>query len=182
MYTVTEKILFRLKTEQLNTDSKLSWRKELHLLLYESAIEACQLQGNIDAAFYFFERSKAVLLLDQLNEQRWTAQFDILKQNQLKKQIIQLERRSEVTDKQSPGFDSIQREIFSKQQELERLQLDIRSNNPLYYQYSLDTSTIRIKDLHQTILRDHDALLEIFSGDSSVYILMVSRQKKNSQT
>jgi len=177
MYTVTEKILFRIKAEQLNIGSKLTWRKNFHLLLYDNAIEACHLQGNLEAALYFFERSKAILLNDQLNEQRLTADFDILKQSQLKKQIIQIERKIENTDKQSSAFNVLNSDLFRKQQELEQLQLHIRTNNPFYYQYSLDSSSIKIKDVRQSLLKDHQALLEIFSGDSSVYILMISQQK-----
>ena len=43
-------------------------------------------------AFYFFEKSRAVLLQDQLNEQHWSGESNILKQTQLEKKILQLEK------------------------------------------------------------------------------------------
>ncbi len=176
IYLITDKILFRIKTEQSDLSSKLFWRKDTREL-YENALGACLLVGNFEDALYFFERSKAILLNDQLNEQRWTAQHDVLKQSQVKKKIIQLERALVTTDKNSPATDSIQKELFTKQQELEEVQNQIKANNPLYFQYYMDTSTFKIQDIRHRLLKDHDALLEMFSGDSSVYLLMIGREK-----
>ena len=60
----------------LTSESKLFWRSDSRRL-YENAIEACYLQNNLDDAFYFFEKSRAVLLQDQLNEQHWSGQNKI---------------------------------------------------------------------------------------------------------
>ena len=43
------------------------WRDKTRSL-YENAIEACYLLNDPEKAFYFFEKSRAVLLNDQLNE------------------------------------------------------------------------------------------------------------------
>ncbi|HYJ37779.1 MAG TPA: tetratricopeptide repeat protein, partial [Chitinophagaceae bacterium] len=176
IFSITDKILFRLKNEQSDLISKLFWRKDTREL-YESAIKACNIQGNPEEAFYFFERSKAILLDDQLNEQRWTAQKDVLKQSQVKKKILQLERLLMTTEKQLPAYDSIQKELFVRQQELENIQKHIKINNPLYFQYYMDTTSIKVGDIQQRLLKDHDALIEMFWGDSNVYVLMISREK-----
>ena len=52
----------------------------------------------------------------------------------------------------------------------------IKTNNPLYYQSFVDKNFITIKDV-QEILKDHQALVELFAGDSAVYILVVTSQK-----
>ena len=79
-------MLDRIKAEQSDMQSKLFWRIDSRRL-YEHAIEACYAYGNLDDAFYFFEKSRAVLLNDQLNEQRWMGEEDILKQAQIKRKL-----------------------------------------------------------------------------------------------
>ena len=94
IYKIADQLLDKIKTYQSELQSKLFWRSDSRRL-YEHAIEACYLQGNTADAFYFFEKSRAVLLNDQLNEQHWMDEDDILKQTQLKKKILRLERGTE---------------------------------------------------------------------------------------
>ncbi|MGZ8558836.1 MAG: CHAT domain-containing protein, partial [Chitinophagaceae bacterium] len=147
--------------------------------LYEHAIEACYLQGNTADAFYFFEKSRAVLLNDQLNEQRWMGENDILKQTQLKKKILRLERELNAGTVSADQSAAIKTEIFTAKQELDRLTQLIKTGNPLYYQSFIDTVSITLQTVQQKLLRDHHALLEIFSGDNAVYALMVTAQNSS---
>jgi CHAT domain-containing protein len=50
-------------------------------------------------------------------------------------------------------------------------------NNPLYYQNFVEKNFITIKDIHERILKDHQALVELFAGDSAVYTLVVTSQR-----
>jgi CHAT domain-containing protein/tetratricopeptide (TPR) repeat protein len=176
VYTKTDQLLDRIKTEQSELESKLFWRSDSRRL-YEHAIEACYLNGSINDGFYFFEKSRAVLLQDQLNEQRWVGEKDILNQTQIKKKILQLERDLNKTNKSSKRHSELENELFSSRQELERLQELIKINNPLYYQNFVDENIITVKDVRQRILKNHQALVELFVGDSAVYILAITAQK-----
>jgi CHAT domain-containing protein len=165
VYRKADQLLERIRTEQTHLESKLFWRSDSRRL-YENAIEACYLSGSIDDAFYFFERSRAVLLQDQLREQRLMGEEDIMKQTQLIKKIQQL--------KASAGSAE---EIFTNQLELDRLKQGIKERNPLYYQNFIDRNFITVKDVQQRILKDHQALVELFAGDSAVYVLVITAQK-----
>ena len=176
IYTILDKSLFILKSQQSNLISKLTLRQNFHGM-YENAIEACELKKDFESAFYFMERSKAILLLDQLSEERWTAQFDLQKRNQLEKQILSLSRQLESQPNSSAVYDSVKGEIFRKQEQLETIKSQIKANNPIYYQYSMDTTSFRIVDVQQNLLKNHDAFFEIFSGDSAVYGMMILRNK-----
>jgi CHAT domain-containing protein len=173
IYKVADQLLDRVKAVQFDLQSKLSWRRESRRL-YEHAIDACYLQGNMADAFYFFEKSRAVLLNDQLNEQRWMGENDILKQTQLKKKILRLERELSSAGTSAEQSAALKAEIFTAKQELDRLEQLIKAGNPLYYQSFLDTGIIRLQDVQQKLLKEHHALLEIFSGDSAVYALLVT--------
>ena len=180
VYRKTDQLLDRIKTEQSELESKLFWRSDSRRL-YEHAIEACYLNGSIDDGFYFFEKSRAVLLQDQLNEERWVGEKDILNQTQVKKKILQLERDLNKTDKSLRHDSELENELFNSRQELERLQNLIKTNNPLYYQNFVDENIITVKNVQQKILQDHQALVELFVGDSAVYILAITSGKSDLQ-
>jgi CHAT domain-containing protein/tetratricopeptide (TPR) repeat protein len=172
IYKVTDQLLDRIKTEQSDMQSKLFWRNDSRRL-YEHAIEACYAYENLDDAFYFFEKSRAVLLNDQLNEQRWMGEEDILKQAQIKRKILQLKIKLDELAKDSGQFRELQNELFNSRQELNRLINMIKDRDPLYYQSYIDMKVVTIQDVQKTLLSNHQGLVEIFSGDSAVYVFIV---------
>ena len=176
IYKITDQLLDRIKMEQTDLQSKLFWRADSRRL-YEHAIEACYIYNNTEDAFYFFEKSRAVLLNDQLNEQRWLGDDDIRKQTELKKKILQLAIACDGLDGNSIRYKEIQEELFNKKRELDGLIRLIKEKDPLYYQSFIDRNVITVQDLNKEILRDHSALVELFSGDSAVYVLILKSGK-----
>jgi CHAT domain-containing protein len=176
VYKVTDQLLDKIKTEQSDIQSKLFWRSDSRRL-YEHAIEACYAYNNTEDGFYFFEKSRAVLLNDQLNEQRWLGEEDILRQTQIKREILRLNKSSDGLDKDSHELREIQNELFNAKQELTQLQQVIKIRDPLYYQSFIDQKVNSIQDLREKILSDHQAFVEIFSGDSAGYVFVVTAGK-----
>lgn len=175
-YKIIDKIFDKVRLIQSEIQSKLFWRNSIRRL-YENAIAACYLQNNIPDALYFFEKSRAVLLQDQLNEQQWGGENDILKQTEVKKKIQQLERQLDGADKSSSQYLDLQNQLFTNKQKLEQLEDTIKTNNPLYYQSFVDKMFISIKDIQQAVLKDSKALVELYHGDSAVYMLVITAQK-----
>ncbi|HET7003357.1 MAG TPA: CHAT domain-containing tetratricopeptide repeat protein [Puia sp.] len=178
VYKVTDQLLDRIKREQFDVHSKLFWRTDSRRL-YEHAIEACYNDRNTDDAFYFFEKSRAVLLNDQLNEQRWLGEGDIQKQTQIRKKILKLENALDTADKNSNRFHDLQNELFGARQESNQLVEIIKARDPLYYQSFIDLKVLTIADVKNNILSDHQALIEIFAGDSAVYVLTIKADQVN---
>ncbi|MES2647058.1 MAG: CHAT domain-containing protein [Bacteroidota bacterium] len=175
IYKVADQLLDRIKAEQTDLQSRLFWRSDSRRL-YESAIEACYLQQNTSDAFYFFEKSRAVLLNDQLNEKKFAAEKDIMQQSEIQKKILALQYEIDKTIKGTARLTELQNELFSYKQQLDQLKQIIKRNSPLYYQSFLDSNFITIAEVKQNILEDHKALVEIFTGDSAVYVLVITRQ------
>src|SRR6266700_15791 len=63
IYKLADIFFDKIRTEQSDIKSKLFWRKESRRL-YEHAITACHSLVDTSFAFYFFEKSRAVLLND----------------------------------------------------------------------------------------------------------------------
>jgi hypothetical protein len=64
---LTDTFLTSMRHEQLSEQSKLYWRNRTRAF-FDRAMEACYLSNNASLAFYFMEKSRAVLLNDKLNE------------------------------------------------------------------------------------------------------------------
>ena len=176
IYKLSDLFLDKVKASQFDEDSKLFWRGDSRKM-YEQAIDACHSSGNINEAFYFFEKSRAVLLNDQLNLQRWLNKEDILRQTLVKRKILQLEREANSLKKESPAYQKIQDKLFFAKKELDSLTGTIKQKNPLYFQNYLDSTIISLQDVKSKVLKDHQGVVEIFSGDSAVYALVLTADK-----
>lgn len=172
IYKVADMLLDKIRTGQSDLDSKLLWRKDSRRL-YVQAINACYLQKDMAEAFYFFEKSRAVVLNDQLAQQHWLGSDDISKRVQISKRIISLQAEASAKEIDLKRSSEIQNEIFANKNELQRLEGLIRVNSPLYYQ-GLDSNYITPGEVKKKLLKDHQALFEIFVGDSAVYTLLIT--------
>ena len=102
---------------------------------------------------------------------------DILKTTQVKKEILRLQRELDTTSSSSGKYGATQSQLYRNKIELDRLGNIVRTKNPLYYQGFLDSTSISIDDVRNNLLKDHQALVEFFSGDSNVYCYVVTPEK-----
>ncbi|MEJ7766403.1 MAG: CHAT domain-containing tetratricopeptide repeat protein [Chitinophagaceae bacterium] len=181
IYKSADILLDRIKTSQSEFRSKLFWRKNTHRL-YEQAIEACILSGNADDAFLFFERSRAILLYDQLNEQRWLGEKEIYRQNQLAIELNQAEYQLNQTNLSARHYAELQGKWSNLKENQLQLQESIKEKNSLYYQSFLDSTFTTLRDIRKNLLKDHQALVELFAGDSAVYTMIVTGEKTHFST
>ncbi len=179
VYKKADLFLAKIKAEQqLQFESNLVWRHTAHSL-YEHAVEACYANNDLENAFYFFEKSRAILLNDQINQQRWMADADIAKLAQLKIKIEGLERSLNDYAADSKEYIETQKNIYISSKEQEDLLRTIKIKTPLFYQDYLDSSFITINTVKNSLLQKAKTLVEIFSGDSAVYVLSVSANKQS---
>lgn len=87
VYKVADLLLNTIKAEQSELESKLFWRYDTRRL-YEHAIEASRLQNNMAGAFYFFEKSRAVLLNDQLTARHWLGVGDSIPLHRIQHKLL----------------------------------------------------------------------------------------------
>ncbi len=176
IFTITDHVLSRIKIEYSERDTKLFWRSHSRRL-YEFAIEACYLADQKQKAFYFLEKGRAVLLHEQLNDQRWLNNDQILQQKSMADLIKKQEKEITTIDQSSSEYLKRRTELVSNQEKLKDLTQRLRENNPLYYQNYLDTAIIRISDVQQKILSGNGSFVELFVGDSSVYIMAITERE-----
>ncbi|RYE53741.1 MAG: hypothetical protein EOP48_13750, partial [Sphingobacteriales bacterium] len=83
IYKMADKFITRIKDSISEIESNLSWRSGSRRL-YENAIEASFLLDDNETAFYFFEKSRAVLLTDKIEKESGMKESDLINQANLK--------------------------------------------------------------------------------------------------
>jgi len=126
-YAIADELLDIIRIESTELKSKLHWRKE-SAELYGRAIKACFLTKDKNKAFYFMEKSKALLLTEELKnvqlKKNNTIRPDLVKREiALKKSIYILEKQKQT----SPDQDTITIALLNEQNKLLRLQDSIKN-------------------------------------------------------
>ncbi len=173
IYQVTDRYFDKLRISQSEIQSKLFWKTN-NRRLYEQAIEACYASSNTEMALYFFEKSRSVLLNDDIMQQRKMNDADLAKQAQLKKNILETERDLQSTSSSSKEYLALQQQLFTNKQELQILLKNINSKYASFAQNNPDTISINLGLVKKKILNEIRSLIEIFNGDSAVFILSVT--------
>jgi CHAT domain-containing protein len=174
IYKIADKFLDRIRVEQSEMQSKLFWRSN-NKRLYEHALEACLFSKNIENAFYFFEKSRAVLLLEEINERRWLGRVNMVKQSRLKRKMLSLKNQLSQLKTGDARYAVLQNEMFACSQQLDGIKHSVK----VQYANNISSQRISLDDVKNRLLTQHDALIEIFSGDSSVFVLILTKDQNH---
>ena len=184
-YLIADKLVDIMRFEQTGVNSKLYWRNQTHYL-YEKAIETCFLLKNYEKAFYFFEKSKAVLLNDKLNElsanQQLSAQ-DFAQENEFQHEISSLNKALLAEKETSKNYPIIQNKLAEAQSQQEQFVEGLETRNQTYFRYKYDTTLYNLNDVKKYLIEAQkqsklsSTLIEYFVGDNAIYALKVTPQK-----
>ena len=133
--------------------------------------------------FDFAERSKSFLLNEAIHESNALAFAGIpdtlLRQEyNLRVDIAFYEKkRQSLFSNGASGVDSsvfaVSNKLTGLNRRYEALKKQLESHYPQYYRAKYDLSVINLEDAQQNLLKPHQALLEYFVGDSSIFIFAV---------
>lgn len=140
----------------------------------EEALECLHLLNSdqqnleyIDQALQFMERGKAVLLMESLHEASFESNVSVpdslLKRERELKGFMKLARSID---------DTVMTDSIAKKQH--ELQEYIASNFPAYYQTNYGDDIVSLAQLQDTLL-SHEAIIEYFWNDSSMYALGITQ-------
>jgi tetratricopeptide (TPR) repeat protein len=171
IYKLADLFLERIKNKQTEAQSQLAFRKNARDL-YEHAIRAAMAAQSPDEAFYFFERSRAILLNDQLQRQANLDDKALAERAVIQKNILRLEREMEGLSPGAEAYAKLQANLFSAKQDLDRYNQAVRKRDPAGRTFSFSTLT----GLRGRLGRERQSFFELYAGDSSVYSILVNSQ------
>ena len=156
--------------------SKLYWRDKTRDF-YTTALEACYLANNANLAFYFMEKSRAVLLNDKLNElgaSAYLSPADAAKQESYQIKITELEQRLSTKEETSKEFKNIQLQLLDAKNDFEQYIKSLEIKYPAYYQYKYEDEVPSLESLQQRLAKNNQSFVYYFFNDTATYILGIS--------
>jgi CHAT domain-containing protein/tetratricopeptide (TPR) repeat protein len=181
-YTTADKLIDLMRFEHTGTQSKLYWRNKTHHL-YVQAIETCFLLKDYEKAFYFFEKSKAVLLNDQLNGLSANQQLsvpDLTQEKGFQQTIAELNKKITSETENSKNYATLQSQLLEQQGKQEQFVKSLETKNPTYFKYKYDTTLVSLEKVKKYLAKDQ-TVLEYFMGDDAIYALIISPEKTDLQ-
>lgn len=167
-YQLIDQLVDLMRFEQKDDGSKLYWRQTVHPI-YGEALETAYLLEDMEAALYFMEKSKSVLLADALSDRQALAQTQIPEQlldqiNALKKSVFEAQ--------QQPNQ---RMDYLRLKKELENSITSLEQSYPSYYQFKYNLKVPDITQLRHRLLNDSTAFIAYFMGDSSMFSLQITK-------
>jgi CHAT domain-containing protein len=173
---LADSIITDLRHEQTSDQSKLYWRNATRQF-YTNSIEACYLDNNPQLAFYFMEKSRAVLLNDKLNELGAASKLppiEATKEERLQINIIEQQQKLLSLHEGSPEYATQQVHFLNAKEDFEHYIKSLEQKYPNYYQYKYADEVPSLKDLQNYLAKNNQSFVHYFIGDTVTYILAVT--------
>lgn len=174
---LTDTLLTNIRHEQLGEQSKLYWRNFTREF-FMHAMEACYLAKNVKLAFYFMEKSRAVLLNDRLNELGASAhlpQAEAAKEHELQLAVVFEQQKLASYDSKEDGYKKQQVKFAEAKGALEHYLRSLENRYPAYYQYKYSDKVPSLGDLQVRISQNKQSFVHYFISDTVAYILGITR-------
>lgn len=162
--------------EQLGEQSKLYWRNKTRSF-YAIALEACYVANDMPKAFFFMEKSRAVLLSDKLNElgaaTHLPALENTLEQN-YKATIVYEQQKLNRVNKASQAYQAQQLKVVQAKEALEHYVRTLEHKYPAYYQYKYADDIPSLGELQTWLQQRKESFVHYFIQDTAAYILVTT--------
>ena len=172
---LTDSVITQLRHEQTGEQSKLYWRDRTRPF-FATALKACYAANNPALAFYYMEKSRAVLLNDKLNELGAMAHLPEEEHNaeqEYKRRIASEEQRLNGLPVQSLQYKQQQLKVFRVKDGFERYIKSLEHKYPAYYQYKYASKVPALAELQGYLLKNKAHFVHYFVEDTTTYILHI---------
>ena len=173
---IMDTLITKIRNLQSGNESKLYWRNYTHDF-YTDAIEMSYLSRRADLAFYFMEKSRAVLLNDKLNELNASSHLssiDASNQEHYEIKIVELGQKLSALPDTSKQQDLLQLQLLNTKDSLEQFIKSLEQKYPVYYQYKYADQVPSLQSLQQYLLKNNQNFVHYFFGDTVTYILAIT--------
>ncbi len=174
---LADKLLDVIKQESLETNSKLFWQEEASEL-YLFAANACYRLNKPEQAFYFMEKNKAILLLENINENEMKTLNNVPavfleKELELKYNIHNLENELNASKGKK---NDLENKYHSLKIDYKNLVESLKKEYPQYYDYKTQARTLNLEET-KSRMGENALLIEYTLNEKDGYLLMVSKEE-----
>lgn len=134
-------------------------------------------------AFNFSEAYKSVELSEKFNEQSNLLNSDELKEIRLQESILKdsiskyqklVFQHTQTPNQTSPKTEKYKNQLFEFNTEFDNFILNLKTHHPQYFKLKYQNETIPVEKIQTQLLSTNQALIEYFTGDSSIYAFIIT--------
>lgn len=174
---LTDTLITQTRHENLGEKSKLYWR-DVTRDFFSNVIEACYLSKNINTAFYFMEKSRAVLLNDKWNELSAASHLNDLDKAQLRNLQIKVIDEQQVLSTlkiNSKHYLQTENSLLRARNDLNNYIRLLEKKYPAYYQNKYADNVPTLDSLQQYLAKNNKSFVHYFMNDTVLYALGISK-------
>ncbi|GAB3259658.1 hypothetical protein GCM10027347_23450 [Larkinella harenae] len=175
-YALADSMIAFMRWEHVGQQSKLFWRYKTHRL-YEQAIETSFRLNDAASAFRFFEKSRAVLLNDKLNElgaNRQLSAAQTVEERLLRQRVADWQNKLAGKPINTAGYAKTLDSLYRAQEEQTRFIHQLERSNPDYYRYKYDNEVVSLAQVQQQLAQRNASLMTYFVGETTLYALSIT--------
>lgn len=173
---LTDTLITNIRHEHLGEQSKLYWRNWTREF-FTNAIEACWLANDTNLAFFFMEKSRAVLLNDKLNElgaSSYLPDDEVRKERNLQIEIILARQNLSSLTNNTTEYEIRQSIVLQNQDKLEHYIRSLEEKYPAYYQYKYADGVVPLTALQKYLAEHNQSFAHYFMNDTVSYVLCIT--------
>ena len=173
---LSDSLLTNLRHEQVAEQTKLYWRVNTRDF-FTNILEACYLNNDPKLAFYFMEKSRAVLLNDKLNELGASLHLpaeDNKKLAEFLDEITSKQQKLTELEDASQQYLLQQNSLLQTKENFEHYIKSLEKKYPTYYQYKYADAVDSLQSLQQYLAKNNQSFVHYFLGDTVTYILAIT--------
>ena len=171
-YKLADKLLDVIRFESSEKKSKLFWR-EKGADLYMKAVEVSYKLNDVATAYYFMEKNKALLLLEELNNQK----AQVL--SKLPEKLIERDFsfKEKIIEAEESNHNNKLDKIFELKRAYEQFKDSIARKFPAYSKLKKSLPILSIKAHKQYFVTDKKATLQYIVNKNGAYGLIITKER-----
>lgn len=173
---LTDSIITAMRNSQDAEQSKLYWRSRTRNF-FTTMMDACYLANDMQLAFYFMEKSRAMLLNDKLNELGAISKLptsEIKTGQEYISHILTEQKNLALFAQGSKAYDVQQVKLLNVKAAYEKYIKSLELKYPLYYQYKYASDLPSLQSLQEYLSKRNAVFVYYYVEDTVIYALKVS--------
>ncbi len=165
-FKIADQLIDLIRFESTEFKSKLFWREKSNSL-YMNAVHICYILGKTKKAFYFMEKNKALLLLEEITYEKAKKKANLPKnietrESILRQRILSVEKQLQtIQDNTKSKTDILKDSLLIHKRMYENFIDTLENDYPTYYRYKQKTSVLSY-DAHLQIQKKKEQLTLIY--------------------
>ena len=170
-YKLADQLLDVIRFDSTEKVSKLFWR-EKGASLYMKAVEVSYLLNNMESAYFFMEKNKALLLLEELSDQQAKVVSDfpqqLIERDFILKQKILVAEEGDLNNKADV--------LFELKRSYDQFKDSLATNYPTYSRLRKSLPVLNLDNHKTNFINEDTATLQFMINESEAYGLVVTKE------